>query len=121
MTDRALMLVMFVPTAVLLMLLALPLIRASVRPNWFYGFRVRATVNDPELWYPANVYAGKWLFGIGAALLLAAVALYFVRTLGDEAYVLTLAFGLVAAVLVMTVMCFVRLETLKRGRRDDDG
>jgi len=42
--------------------LSLPLILGRVRPNPVYGFRTPRTLSSPEIWYPANAYAGRALF-----------------------------------------------------------
>jgi repressor LexA len=36
---------------VLLMLLSLPLLWGRIPPNGLYGFRVRATLDNPDIWY----------------------------------------------------------------------
>jgi uncharacterized membrane protein len=42
----------------LLFLLSAPLVLRLVPPNRLYGFRTRKTLSSPEIWYPANVFAG---------------------------------------------------------------
>ncbi len=51
--------------------LAVPLIQGRVKPNPFYGFRVRKTLNDRDTWYAVNAYFGRRFAVIG---LLVAVA-----------------------------------------------
>jgi len=45
--------------------LSVPLILKKVRPNPLYGFRTPRTLSNPEIWYPANAFAG-WAMLIGA-------------------------------------------------------
>lgn len=47
-----------------LMAAAVPLMRRRVPPNAWYGLRVPATLADREIWYAANVRAGRGLFGL---------------------------------------------------------
>jgi hypothetical protein len=44
---------------------SVPMILGRVPPNCIYGFRTRRTLSNPDIWYPANRFAG-------CALLLAA-------------------------------------------------
>jgi len=65
MTPHALLLL----SAVLLILLALPLWLRMVPPNHFYGVRTRATLGDEQRWYTVNASAGFDLFVSGIVLL----------------------------------------------------
>ena len=49
----------------LLMILSIPLMLQKVKRNRFYGFRLKKTLSSDEIWYPANVIAGRALFGAG--------------------------------------------------------
>lgn len=42
----------------LLFLLSAPLVLRLVPPNRLYGFRNRKTLSRPDIWYPANGFAG---------------------------------------------------------------
>lgn len=53
-------------SCVLFAVISIPLILKAVPPNGLYGFRVRATLTNPAIWYAANAFGG-W------ALLFAAV------------------------------------------------
>jgi uncharacterized membrane protein len=59
----------------LLILLSIPLVLRKIPPNPIYGFRVRWTMEDPELWYSVNAFAGKWLSVVGIFSILGAVGL----------------------------------------------
>jgi len=43
--------------AVALIVISIPLIQRRIRPNVWYGFRVRRTLEDPKVWYAANRYS----------------------------------------------------------------
>ena len=46
---------------------SVPLILRWVGPNPIYGFRTPRTLSSPEIWYPANAFAG-WALLISAAV-----------------------------------------------------
>jgi len=46
---------------------SIPLILRRVGPNFIYGFRTPRTLSSPEIWYPANAFAG-WALLIAAAV-----------------------------------------------------
>jgi uncharacterized membrane protein len=78
--------ILFCASGLLLAGLAIPLILRRIPPNGLYGFRVKATMENPEIWYPVNVFAGKWLLGIGLVTTVAAVALTLIPDLGIDEY-----------------------------------
>jgi len=80
------LLILHVTTGFLLILLSLPLLWGKVPPNGLYGFRVRATLENPVIWYAANRYAAKWLLWSGAIFVVAAVGLYFIPGISVDVY-----------------------------------
>ncbi len=63
-----------------------PLASRQVRPNRWYGLRIRATLADEHVWYEANAATGCDLVLLGGVLLVAALALLHVG-LSPLAYV----------------------------------
>jgi hypothetical protein len=61
--------------SILLIGLSVPLIQVRVVPNVWYGFRIPLTLDHPDIWYPANRYAGKLLLVYGLGLLVVALGL----------------------------------------------
>ena len=57
-------------SAILLVLLAIPLWMRRVPPNRFYGVRTRATLSDETRWYEVNARSGFDLFVAGVVMLL---------------------------------------------------
>ena len=87
---------MFCASGLLLAGLSIPLILGKIPPNGLYGFRVRKTMEHPEIWYPVNRYGGKWMFVSGLGIALAAVLLVLVPGLSVDAYAyLVLGVGLI--------------------------
>jgi uncharacterized membrane protein len=56
-------------SAVLLILLSLPLWMRMVPPNRLYGVRTRATLDDEERWYAVNATSGFDVLVSGVVLL----------------------------------------------------
>ena len=72
-------------------LIAIPMIMEWIPPNGLYGFRVRATLNDPELWYRVNKFTGKLLLLLGIVIFLSAVALRWLPGMNEDVYGLAMA------------------------------
>ena len=70
---------LFTGVGLLLILLAVPLMRRSVRPNGWYGLRVAATFADEWVWYEANARSGRDLFILGTIQIVIAIATAVLR------------------------------------------
>jgi hypothetical protein len=110
--GKIVLLLTFLATGLAMTALAIPLIRGRVRPNMWYGFRVRRTLEDPEVWYSANRYAAKWMLGVGLAHTAVAAALYAAPGLDLVRYALTCAAVLLTGLTVAIVQSFRYLRTL---------
>jgi uncharacterized membrane protein len=86
MADMQALLILYVAGGLLLMALAVPLLRGKVRPNWFYGFRVPRTVNNPDIWYATNRFGAKRLLAAGASFVVSAIVFYFIPGITVDAY-----------------------------------
>jgi uncharacterized membrane protein len=53
----------------ILAVLAVPLALGMVPPNPLYGFRTSKTLSSPDIWYPANRFAGWLMIAAGALTL----------------------------------------------------
>lgn len=80
------LLYLFVISGALLVVLSVPMIMGKIPPNGLYGFRVKKTMENPDIWYPVNAYSGKWFLVVGLGLALAAVGLFFVPGISLEVY-----------------------------------
>jgi hypothetical protein len=81
-----LLLWLFVSTGLLLAGISVPMILGKIPPNGLYGFRVKKTMENPEIWYPVNAYSGKWLFAAGVVQAVAAIGIYFIPGLSLDFY-----------------------------------
>jgi hypothetical protein len=91
--------------------MAIPLVRRKVKPNALYGFRVRKTLEDPEIWYEANAYAGSCLFWTGLGSSLTCVALYF-APIDAVTYALVCLAVTVGGLATGLILCFRYLKRL---------
>jgi uncharacterized membrane protein len=88
----------------LLVLLSIPLILRKVPPNPIYGFRIRWTLEDPELWYSVNAYTGKWLVFVGLCAILGATGLALIPGISLDVY----AFGNLGIFVVSIALAVVQ-------------
>jgi uncharacterized membrane protein len=77
--------------------LCIPLVLKLVPPNRLYGFRTRKTLSSPEIWYPANVFAGYALMLAAAVTALIISCVPRVSELRAAAILVVLLFCATAA------------------------
>jgi hypothetical protein len=111
-----LMALLYVACGLLFIGLAIPLIQRRVPPNPWYGFRVAKTMNNPDVWYPANQHSGWGLLAVGALTVVAAVAAALVLARAPSPsvglYVAICTAVLLGSLLVTLVLSFRYLRTL---------
>ena len=110
-----LLLVVYLAVGLLLAVLSVPLIRGKVGPNPWYGFRVRRTLEDPAVWYPANAYAAKGLLCVGLGTCAAAFLLYLIPGIGVALYAVLVAAVAVGGLAVNLILSFRYLRSLSAG------
>jgi uncharacterized membrane protein len=111
------MILLFVLTGLLLIVISIPMIRGKVKPNSWYGFRIRATLDDPDVWYPANAYAGKWLLGYGVVQTIAAVLIPIVwPTISVDEYSILITVVLMVGLLVVFIASMRFVTSLTKGK-----
>lgn len=83
------LMMLFLFSGLLLAALSIPMIMGKIPPNGLYGFRVKKTMDNPEIWYTVNVYSGKWLLAASLVQALAAVVAFYIPgiTLDIYAYI----------------------------------
>ena len=103
----------YVAAGLLLVVLSIPLWLRRVPPNGLYGVRIRATLNNPTLWYAANRYFAPRLAATGLATAAAAIALAQIRSLSLDAYAV--------GVLVVFILFFAAglAQTLRKIAKDE--
>lgn len=95
---------LFLFSGMFLAVISIPLILRKITPNGFYGFRVRKTMEDPEIWYTANEYSGKWLLIASLVMALSTFGLYFVPGIALDIYAYTVLSVWIFAFAVMVIV-----------------
>lgn len=92
--------------------ISIPLALGKVKPNSGYGFRVPKTMNNPDIWYSANAYAGKGIIVAGVALLTAALLLPLVPGMNLALYAFLYSLLLVVSLGIAIWMSFMYVKKL---------
>ena len=108
---RTLVLTNFI-TGLILVLISLPMMANKIKPNRFYGFRTRRTLENPEAWYKANEFAGKQLFVAGIFTSLVAIGFAFIPGLDLLAYSIASLVAIVVALIIAVIRSMSYLNSL---------
>ena len=100
----------YVIFGLLLTVLAIPLWEERIGPNGLYGFRVRRTLENEEVWYAVNKYFAPWLAATGLLTAFAALSLYYLPGISLAVYPLgVLALFVIIFLLgVQTTLMYMR-------------
>ncbi len=96
--------------------LSVPLILHNIPPNSWYGLRISAMAEDPQLWYRVNAYIGRRILVVGLGTALGVIILYYTSANNVERYALS-CMGLFLALFlwgVITSHLYVRSFQNKR-------
>lgn len=107
------LLFLYVGSGLVLTLISLPLIAGIIKPNVLYGFRVPATLDNPDLWYPVNRYAAKRLLIAGLLMIIAAVGLYFWPGMTPDVYAWAFLGIFVVTFSIVIILCVRYLHNLQ--------
>jgi uncharacterized membrane protein len=108
----------FAGLGILAVLISLPLINEKVKPNPFYGFRVRATLENEKIWYAANKYFARRLLLAGVVEIIVAIALFIVPNIGVDVYVLGVLGVFAVAFTIGMIQSFNYLKSIRRESND---
>ena len=99
--------------------LSIPLIQQKVAPNRWYGFCVRRTLEDPNIWYPVNAHTGWRMLWVGIVTIVVAITAYFVPGLEQTVYASIVVVVLALGVTVGLVQSFIYLRKLTDEKTKD--
>lgn len=94
--------------------LSVPLILYKIPPNGLYGFRVRSTNSDPQLWYKVNAYAGRRLLVVGLGTSVGASILYYITLPDVEKYAMSCLGVFLALFLWSIITSVLYLRSMQR-------
>jgi len=107
------LLIIYVGGGLILALISLPLIYGKIKPNSLYGFRIPATLEDPDLWYPVNQFAAKRLLITSLVIIAAAIGLYFWPGISVDTYAYGFLGIFLAAFTIVIIQCLSYLHRLQ--------
>lgn len=101
--DRIVSSAILVGVGLFISLLAIPLVRRRVAPNWLFGLRVRATLADESVWYDANERSGRVLFALGVGTVAIGLGNMIVPAPISQSYFLAGIFALVTGTIASAI------------------
>jgi hypothetical protein len=106
------MMTMFIASGIMLAALSVPMILKIIPPNGLYGFRVKKTMENPNIWYPVNAYSGKLLLAASLVQILISIGLYIIPDISLEVYSYAILAVWVVIFTVVIVASFRYLNSL---------
>lgn len=103
---------LYIGGGILLVLLAIPLYLKKIKPNPWYGLRIRKTLENPDVWYPVNKFGAIWLIFSGVVTVLFAFVFSFIPGLSVDVYALSCAFVFAVTLTVGLVVTFRYMDSL---------
>jgi hypothetical protein len=105
----------------LLVGLSIPLMRGQVPPNSWYGFRTRLTLDNPQIWYPVNAWAGRRLLVVGVVTVIMALLTPLIPDSALHAYSLLVSIFLMVGVLLILAFGIRYARSLHETRKGPNG
>lgn len=109
------LIIIFVITGLLFIGLSIPMIRGRVSPNKWYGFRNKTTLENSDIWYPANAYAGKLLCATGIITIMATVVCAFIPGITEDAYAIAVTVVMLGCLFIMLFFSMRYAKSLANG------
>jgi uncharacterized membrane protein len=106
------MMILFTITGLVLAIVGMPLSMGKIPPNHVYGFRTRRTLSDPDIWYPANAYAGRLMTIGGLIISIAAPLLVVIPGIDLLTYSNGFAIVMLVVICVVTTLSFNYIRRL---------
>jgi hypothetical protein len=84
----------------------------KIKPNLWYGFRIRKTLENLDIWYPVNKFGAGWMMVSGFVTVLCAIGFSFVPGLSMDAYAISCALTFAVVLTVGLIITFRYMNTL---------
>lgn len=112
-SEKIILTVLFVFTGLLFVMLAIPLIKRRIPPNYAYGFRVKAAFTSDAIWYDINEYSARLMRNVGFVIL-AAVPLLLAAGVDETDFALIRVGIILTGTIVMIILSYRHLHKLVR-------
>ncbi len=106
--------ILYLIGGVAMILISIPLIQRRVKPNYWYGFRTRKTLENEQVWYEVNAHAGKRLLIAGILITLAAIVVALIPGITLDAYALSVLAVVVVSLGIGLAQSFAYLNRLTK-------
>ena len=104
---------MYLISGILLALLSLPLLAGKIKPNPFYGFRVKATLENTEVWYAVNKFFAQRQLGVALVEIIATLGFYSWPNISVDGYALSVLAAFVLAFSIAFLQSWRYLNSLQ--------
>jgi uncharacterized membrane protein len=94
--------------------LSVPLILQKIPPNGLYGFRIPSTIENPELWYKVNKYAGQRFLVVGLSTAIGSIILFYTSPPNVDIYALSCLGLFLAFFLWGIITSYLYLKAIQR-------
>jgi SdpI/YhfL family protein len=108
---------------VVFVLLGVPLAQRRIGRNTWYGYRLRTTLRDDDVWYPVNERGGRHLVVLGSSqIVVALIGLFFTGNDDTQRDLLYLGLAItVAGLAYSTWTCYTFARDLDHSKRLSSG
>lgn len=106
------LILLYIAGGMLMILLAVPLYFGKIKPNPWYGFRIRKTLQNPDVWYLVNKYGAGWMMVSGLVTVLCAVAFALIPGISLDGYATSCALTFATVTTVGLVITFRYMDSL---------
>lgn len=115
--DIILLFIVFEFSMLLMGILGIPMWLKKVKPNRYYGFRTKTTLNDPEIWYEVNSIIGKQMTYWGFFLSILGLVIPFLKPNYVHPFLLIYSGILVIGLMLITANGFKISKELKDSKK----
>jgi hypothetical protein len=110
------LLAMYFGLGILSVIISLPLIFEKIKPNYLYGFRIKATLEDPTVWYAVNKYFAKRFLFVGVTEIIASMVLYLIPGITIDGYAIAVLAVFVIAFSIAMSQSLKYIKTIQAGQ-----
>ena len=115
MSDDVLIISVVIAIGMLEIIMGLPLVLEKIKPNRLYGFRLKATLSNEEIWYKSNKRVGRDFIIMGTLVVLCSLFVFGFRSEFSYIELVWITIILtIAPVIVLIISAFSYLKKLEK-------